>query len=557
MCKSKKINTINNDTSQTLYIGSIENKYAGNSWTINMKINKIECTFKIDTGAECNVLPLHHINKINVNKHEIKKTNIKLKYYTNNSVNVVGTIKLKCLKDDEQHEIEFVIVNSKTQAILGLETCVKLKIIKRIDAIGDGKKTLINYNEIYEKYKDIFTGTGCLIGEPCKLQLKENVKPAVHPTRRVPLALYEILKQSLDNLNKNKIIEPVNGPSDWINPLVIVKKPNGSIRICLDPKDLNNAIKREHCQIPTFEEITSSLAGSTYFSTLDATNAFYQIKVDKESSKLLTFGTPFGKFRFLRLPYGIVNSSEIFQERFSKIFRTIGVEIYIDDIIIHGKTKQEHDERLSYVLETAKKFGVKFNYAKCNFGKTELKFMGHIISVNGIQADYNKSKAINEMQKPTDKKGVQRLLGVINYLNKFIPNYSNKTAPLRELLRNNIHFEWHKIHDEAFNDIKKSLMSSPVLQFYDIKKDAIVSVDSSQSGVGAVLLQNNFPCAYASRALTETQRNYAQIEKELLSICFGLTKFHEYVFGKRIIVETDHLPLLAIIKKPLNKCPAR
>lgn len=134
---------------------------------------------------------------------------------------------------------------------------------------------------------------------------------------------------------------------------------------------------------------------------------------------------------------------------------------------------------------------------------------------------------------------------------------SDKTEPLRNLLKKDVIFEWNSEVQQAYDNIKKDLINSPVLQFFDINKQTTVSVDASQAGLGAVLLQNRLPCAYASKAMTETQTRYAQIEKELLAVCFGLERFHYYIFGKPIIVETDHKPLVPIFKKPLNKCPGR
>lgn len=449
--------------------------------------------------------------------------------------------------------MEFFIVNSNTSAILGLIASQKLNLIKRIESVYIQNE----YTEVINKYQDVFSGIGC-ISQKCSISLEANAKPVVNPIRRVAFPLLEPLKQSLEELKREKIIEKVEGPSDWVNALVLVRKPNGKLRICLDPKDLNNVIKREYCRIPTFEEVSSKLAGATIFSTLDATSGFYQIPLDDESSKLCTFGTPYGRYKFLRLPYGIKCAPEIFQERFKSIFDKIeGSDIYIDDLIIWGRNKQEHDLRLKKVLDTARENNVKFNLNKCKFGQKEIKYMGHIINNKGISPDNSKIKAISEMPCPKNKQDIQRLLGMLTYVSRFIKNFSDKTEPLRSLLKKENEFIWDEDKEKAFVDLKETLTTNPVLQFFDINKQSVISVDSSKSGVGACLLQNNLPCAYASKALTDTQTRYAQIEKELYAVCFGLTKFYQYIFGRRVIVETDHQPLISIFKKPLNKCPAR
>lgn len=373
----------------------------------------------------------------------------------------------------------------------------------------------------------------------------------------MPIQIKDKLKECLYNLEKQKIIEKIDESTDWVNALVIVRKPNGSLRICLDPKDLNLAIKREYYQMPTIEEIAMKLTGAKYFSTLDTRNGYYQIKLDEESSKLCTFATPFGRFKFLRLPFGITSASEVFQKRFKEIFNIEGVELYVDDLIVYGKTKAEHDERLKKVIKIAKENNVRFNLEKCDFGKQKIKYVGHVISDKGISVNNDKIKAILEFEKPKNKNDVQRLLGMLTYVGKFVENLSDKTLLIRNVLKKDVNFEWTAEYEKSFDEIKKILSSTLVLQYFDANKETTVSVDASKSGLGAVLLQNKLPCAYASKALSETQCQYAQIEKELLAICFGLNKFNEYVFGKKVIVETDHEPLISIFKKPLNKCPAR
>lgn len=183
--------------------------------------------------------------------------------------------------------------------------------------------------------------------------------------------------------------------------------------------------------------------------------------------------------------------------------------------------------------------------------------MGHVLSKDGVALNPNRIKAITEFPEPKDKKNVQRLLGVVNYVSKYIPNYSQETKPLRDLLKKDVIFKWEEHHKAAFQRIVQTLRESPVLKYFDPSKKIVVSVDASKHGLGACLLQDNLPVSYASKALNETQINQAQITKELLAIWFGLFKFHEYVFARHVTVETDHKPLLSIVNKPLNKVPAR
>jgi hypothetical protein len=229
----------------------------------------------------------------------------------------------------------------------------------------------------------------------------------------------------------------------------------------------------------------------------------------------------------------------------------------IDDILVWGKTKEEHDQRLKTVLEKCKEINLTLNKDKCVFGSSEVSYIGHILSCDGIKPDPKKIEAITKMPPPEDKKGVERLLGTINYLAKFIPNMSRITQPIRILLRKDVTFHWDRDQENAFQEIKRVLSEAPVLTFFNVRNPVVVSVDASKFGLGAVVLQNDKPIAYASRALTEVETRYAQIEKELLAVTFGLERFNQYTYGVEVTVENDHKPLESILKKSLAQAPPR
>ena len=258
------------------------------------------------------------------------------------------------------------------------------------------------------------------------------------------------------------------------------------------------------------------------------------------------------------MPFGIKSAQEVFQKRMSQLFGDLeGVETDIDDILVWGTTKSEHDQRLRNVLKRCEEVNLTLNPEKCAFGVSEVTYIGHKLSANGIRPDQEKVRAIKEMPPPIDKKGVERLLGTVNYLAKFIPNMSTITAPIRDLLRKENEFCWTQAQETAFLKVKETLSETPVLAFYDVNKPVLVTCDASKSGLGALLMQNNKPIAYASRALTDAETRYAQIEKELLAVVFALERFNQYIYGKQVEVESDHKPLEIIVKKPLMSAPPR
>lgn len=388
------------------------------------------------------------------------------------------------------------------------------------------------------------------------MKLKPNVQPVAHASRRVPHAILNKLKKKLDEMTETKIIEKVNECSEWVNHLVTVEKRDEekSLRCCLDPSELNDSLVDEQTYMCTFEDISSKLSQMKYFSVLDLKDGYWQVKLSEKSKKLCAFATPFGIYRFKRLPFGIKTAPAVFQRLNSENFADIpNVIIYSDDILIFGKTRQEHDQALLRVLERAAQRNVRFNERKMKIAVTSVKYFGHIFTQNEIKPDPERLAAIEQMGTPTNKKDLQTFMGVINYLRPFNPNLSDLTAPLRELLKKDIIFNWTERHTQVFDQIKTQIKNSYVLIPFDPTKEITIQCDASQFGLGCCLLQDNKPISFASRSLTDAEKNYAQIEKEMLSILFACNKFSFYTYGRSVTVINDHKPLLGIMKKEIHK----
>ncbi|XP_052756041.1 uncharacterized protein K02A2.6-like [Galleria mellonella] len=411
--------------------------------------------------------------------------------------------------------------------------------------------------DIVREYEDVFSGIGCLPGK-YTIRLKENSIPVVHAPRKLPFAIKDDVRKKLLEMESQGIIAKVEGPTDWVNSITIVRKGNGDLRICLDPKELNECIKREYFRLPTIDEILSQLSGACYFSTLDASMGFWQVELD-ETNKYCTFNTPFGRYKFLRMPFGICSASEVFHRKMYENFDDIeGVCMYIDDLLIYAKTKKEHDKVLRKVLNRCRKINLKLNMQKCKFGLQELKYLGHRITKNGLCADDSHISAIQNMPIPKNKKDIERFLGLVTYVGKFVPHLSDKTIFLRDILKKDVDWHWDENQERCFLELKNVLSCPPVLQYYSIKEPIVISVDASSSGLGACLMQKELPVCYASKALTTTEQRYAQIEKELYACVFACERFYEYIYGRSdVTIETDHKPLISIIKKPIVDSPAR
>ena len=331
------------------------------------------------------------------------------------------------------------------------------------------------------------------------------------------------------------------------------------------PKDLNQALKRPKYQMPTLEELLPKLNNAKVFTTLDAKDGFYQISLDEQSSKLTTFWTPFGRYRYLRMPFGISTAPEEFERRLQECLADLpGVEVLRDDILVvgHGDTQEEaernHETNLKGLLNRASDVNLKLNSKKMNLRKTEVKFMGHLITKDGLKPDPDKIKDVENMPKPKSKQELLSLLGFINYLAKFMSKLAHISQPLRELTTKKAQFVWSPQHDKAFSEVKQLTTKHPVLKYYDINEEVTLQCDASEKGLGASLLQNGQPVAFASRTLSPTEQRYAQIEKECLAIVFGCDKSSQYITRRqKATVESDHKPLQSIFKKSLLEAPCR
>jgi hypothetical protein len=523
---AKKIHTVgvprdmNSDEETELFIGNLHVNSVDNDksdWTETLTINDHNIVFKLDTGAQANIIPKFIFDKLDLPDQQLTKTEVRLVSYGGTEISSEGAKSLVC---GRKYDLPFFVVDTKAQAILGKKACTDIGLIARVLSVEKEltKETMLN------SYEDVFKGRGELPGKH-HISMDESVTPVIHPPRKVPAALRDKVKTELDRMVKLGVIAKQDEPTDWVHSLVTVRKPN-KLRLCIDPKDLNRAIKREHYHLQTVEEVIEKLPQAKVFSKFDATHGFWHIKLDEPSSKLLTFNTPFGRYRYLRLPFGISSAPEVFSKRVQEMFSDLtGVECIVDDILVWGETTAEHDSRVQQMLQRCREVNFKLNKSKVAFRVPEVKYVGHLITNRGIKVDPEKVRAIDEMPSPIDVSGVKRVLGLVQYVAKFIPNLSDVTAPLRLLTQEDIEWHWDRPQQESFDRLKQLVSSTPVLSIYDVHKPVTISGDTSSKGLGVVLLQDGHPVAYGSRALTETQKRYAQIEREMLAIVYGCEKF--------------------------------
>ena len=411
---------------------------------------------------------------------------------------------------------------------------------------------------ILREYADVFAGIGTLPGPAYHIELKDDYTPVRNPPCSVPVGMQDAYKAELQRLLKEEVIIEVNHYMEWVNSVVPVQKPDGFIRLCIDPRNLNTAIKRNPYYMRTLEDILPLLSKAKVISMSDATSGYWHVLLDLASSLLMTFSTPYGKFRWLRLPFGLKIASDVFQERLDSVLvlvpNTAGIA---DDIIVFGENEVEHDASFIILCETARANGLKLNAKKLQFKSNDCKFFGHKLTPDGLKADEDKIEAIVKMSPPKTETELKSFLGMVNYLGRYTLALADLRPPLDRLYKKDTAWRWDPEHQRAFDGIKSVISSLPVLAYFDAKSEHTIQCDASKQGLGAVLLQEGRPVMYISRTLTETEQRYSNIERELLAVVFALERLNHYTAGYRVKVETDHEPLTSIWKKPISSTSAR
>ncbi|KAJ1081874.1 hypothetical protein NDU88_002047 [Pleurodeles waltl] len=338
-----------------------------------------------------------------------------------------------------------------------------------------------------------------------------------------------------------------------MSPLVVVRRANGKVRLCVDLRELHKNILVDQYPLPRINEMFAATKDVGWFSTIDLKSAYHQVPLHQDSKKYTTFITPFGCYRFTRVPFGLASGAAMFQRIMSNPFSGIDeVMFFQDDILIMGKNKEEHDNKLKLVLETIKEKGLTIEYSKCKFAQNEVEYLGHSISKHGIKPKQALVEAIKDVPCPTGKDDVRAFLGLIKFYSKFIMDFKKKTYHIRQLLKNKAKFIWSKHCQNAFQNFKKDICNAQFLKGFDPKCKAIVTTDASNKGLGAVLTQcddgnKEWVVAFASRSLTPAEEKYSVIERETLACVWALNHFRQFVWGLHVLLRSDHKPLTKVL----------
>jgi hypothetical protein len=402
--------------------------------------------------------------------------------------------------------------------------------------------------KLLKEYGDIFSdvpGKTDIVKHEIHVTSSEPVRLKAYPT---PYHLQSEIDKEIEIMLNNGIIE--RSESAYAAPLVVVKKADGSNRLCCNYKQLNKVTVFDPEPMMSNEDIFNKLSGSKIYSKFDFCKGYWQIPMSEESKDYTTFICANGMFRFNVMPFGLVNSASSYNRLIRKIlYGTKNLESYVDDILAHTKGWKEHLESLREFFERVRRAHLTLKPKKCSIGYGKIDFLGHTLRDDSISPKVESVDKIVDMPRPQTKKQVRSFLGAVNYYRKFIPHCAELMAPLSDLTKKqspNV-VDWNPRLDKAFSELKEVLAKSPILKLPDLNKEFVIQTDASGVGLGCVLMQNydgvNHPVAYASRKLLDRERRYSVEERECLAIMWGIEKFDRYLFGKQFVIETDHCGL--------------
>ena len=396
---------------------------------------------------------------------------------------------------------------------------------------------------LLDKFEHLFDGTlGNWNTNPVDLELIDpNAKPYHAKPYPVPHSQEQKLRDEIQRLIDYKVLRKINR-SEWAAPMFTLLKPDSSLRSLADLRELNKRIKRKPFPLPKISDMLQKLEGFQYATSLDLNMGYYHIELTPNASRLCTIVLPWGKYEYLRLPMGLCNSPDIFQEKMSDLM--VGLEFaraYIDDLLIVSKGNFEtHLDHLEQVLTRLAEAGLKVNATKSSFCCNELEYLGYLINNEGVRPTMKKVEAISNIAPPKTRKQLRSFIGMVNYYRDMWPKRSHYLAPLSTLTSKNVKWEWTDVHQEAFENMKKLIAKETLLTYPDFNKPFEIHTDASDVQLGACISQDGKPVAFYSRKLNPAQTRYTVTERELLSIVETFKEFRNILLGQQLIVHTDH-----------------
>lgn len=530
---------------------------------VNIDVDSTKLMMEIDTGSCVTVCAEEDFIKYFGSK-KLEKASLPLTVVSGESLVVKGMVRVKVRAHGTRYNLYLHVIESRKRftPLMGRDWLDKVypawRKAFKINAVHEKDDELKNFrenfvSEVRRKYAKLFDND---LSKPIKdfvvdIKIDENARPFVHKAYDVPFSLRENVSQQLDDMEKCGLIEKIEY-TEWASPMVTVVKPNKDLRICIDgSKTINPHIETHHYPLPIIDELLANKSEAKYFCVLDLKGAYQQLIVSEATKRLLAINTIKGLYAHLRLPFGVKPAASIFQSVMDQILRNIkNVQAYIDDILIYAASLKELLALIVKVLNRLLEFNVKVNFDKCKWFVTKVKYLGHVLTTEGVAANSEGIKSITDAPEPQNASEVRSFVSLVMYYAKFIPKLSVKLAPLYNLLKKDTKWNWSDECQNTFNDCKREILSAKVLVHYDQKKPIVVTCDASDQGIGAVLSHridgHERPVFFVSRTLTKAEKKYPILHREALAVVFAMERFYKYVYGHFVEIFSDHKPLEGI-----------
>ena len=528
-------------------------------YTVSVNMNGVDVTMEIDTGCAKSIISEATYNQLW--SHTVSPTLSTvpevLSTYTNEQIKVKGILDVNVKYGGQEVTLPLRVATGKGPTLLGRDWLEYLTLDWRhIHNVYSTLSHTVDLEFLLQNYSHVFKDElGTFTGPKASLRVDANATPKFFRARSIPFSLRSKVDAELARLQNDGVIQPVKF-SDWAAPVVPILKPDGNLRLCGDYKlTVNQVAKLEQYPLPLLEDIFASLTGGQTYSILDLSHAYSQIELEETSKVYTTINTHRGLFRYVRMPYGISSAPALFQRTMETLLQGIpGLCVFLDDIIITGKSKKEHLAHLQEVLHRLSDAGLRLKRQKCTFMAPEVVYLGYKISKVGIAPTEAKLKAVQEAPRPTNVTEMKSFVGLLNYYGRFLPQLSSVLEPLYKLQRKKVRWHWGPEQESAFKKAKSLLQSAKVLVHYDTTQPLVLTCDASPYGVGAVLAHrlpngDERPIGYVSRTLTSAEKGYSQLEKEGLALIFGVTKFHKFLYGRHFTLISDHRPLSSLFNE--------
>ena len=521
--------------------------------------------FQVDTGSPVSIVNVKALQKI---EHKLEPVDTVLRTYNQSSIQVRGVVHLPVSFRGRSAMAKFYVVDSG-------ESLVGLRLMSQLHMVIAPKSTplpcnpganctstepvvvnrIASFDVMRTEFPKVFNGLGKAERFMHRSIEVDDALPVAQKARPVPLALQEELRSEIDHLLDQGIIQKVEH-ADWVSPVVLGRRKNGRLRMCLDLRTVTKNIHPVRYPLPNMETLFASLREPKFITKLDLNSAYHQLPLHPDTAKLCCFATPTGLYQFQRGPIGLADLPGSFQRMMDLVLAGCeGVFCFLDDLLIVGATEAEHDENLRNALSCLGKNGLTLSPSKCLFKVQRLEWLGFNISADGLEMTSENICAVTRLKIPTTVKDVQRVLGLFSHYSRFIHNFAEKSEPLRRITHKDAPWEWGNEQDNAFQALQHAVTAAPVLALYQLHLPIVVTCDASDYALGAELAQLQpdgelRPVAFASKLLTPCERNYSVGEKEALACVWSVKKWDRYLRGQRFKLRTDHSSLLTLLPSP-------